>query len=480
MIMKNQLLNLKMIALMCLMMVLGGANVWAEDVTLLTKDYTWNADASKSVSQTVSGVTFSFVGGSTNPSYYDDGLRLYEGCKVSISSDDDITKIVLTYTIKNYGVLKDVTKGSWDNSKKTWTGSAKSVSLTVGHSNDTKNGQVRLTKIVVTKAQSKTLTSLAISGQPTKKIYDLGEALNPAGLVVTGTYDDNSTATITDGITWAMNPATLSLNDVSCSVTATVDGVTSPAYNVTGLVVNKAKLPATITLTGNATTLGVDEPNTFTVDYDGDGTLSATASAEGVVDLALVGKTVTVTPKAAGSVDITISATEGTEYKAASTTYTVNVVPVGIAAIRNSITSISSNKKDAFAAKLKDAVVTYVGVKYNKKTFYVEDANAGVVFYNQDLNYEVGDVLNGTISGEGFIFQGLTEVTSINSNSNIKVTKGGKVPCTEITLAELNENMDKWESRRVKVVNSNLTTALDADNVAIISQDGNSITIFEK
>lgn len=32
MIMKNQLLNLKMIALMCLMMVLGGANVWAADV----------------------------------------------------------------------------------------------------------------------------------------------------------------------------------------------------------------------------------------------------------------------------------------------------------------------------------------------------------------------------------------------------------------------------------------------------------------
>ena len=31
--MKKQLLNLKMIALMCLMMILGGANVWAEDVT---------------------------------------------------------------------------------------------------------------------------------------------------------------------------------------------------------------------------------------------------------------------------------------------------------------------------------------------------------------------------------------------------------------------------------------------------------------
>lgn len=251
--MKNQLLNLKMIALMCLMMVLGVANVWAEDVTLLTADYAneWKAGTSQSISKTVSGVTFSFDGSNsqTNPKYYDDGLRLYDKCKVSISSDDDITKIVFTYTIKNNGVLKDVTIGSWNSSKKTWTGSAKSVSLTVGHSSGT-SGQVRLTKIVVTKAQSKTLASLAISGEPTKKIYDLGEALDPTGLVVTGTYDDKSTATITDGITWAMNPKTLSLSDVACSVTATVGGVTSPAYNVTGLTVNKAKLPATITLTG--------------------------------------------------------------------------------------------------------------------------------------------------------------------------------------------------------------------------------------
>lgn len=500
MIMKNQLLNLKMIALMCLMMVLGGANVWA-------------ADKITDVANIVSGGKY-YIGATTS-NKVDCYLKI-NGSSISTGKQEEPTEKISEATIfvleksengwvikfdgtTNYLALNTGKKGKLDVKSTPSTFKFENLGGLIymtsqncalrrnkdyaqkrfgTYSTGTDNAMLDVWLMPATPA--KVLTSLAISGQPTKKIYDLGEALNPAGLVVTGTYDDKSTATITDGITWAMNPATLSLNDVSCSVTATVDGVTSPAYNVTGLVVNKAKLPATITLTGNATTLGVDEPNTFTVDYDGDGTLSATASAEGVVDLALVGKTVTVTPKAAGSVDITISATEGTEYKAASTTYTVNVVPVGIAAIRNSITSISSNKKDAFAAKLKDAVVTYVGVKYNKKTFYVEDANAGVVFYNQDLNYEVGDVLNGTISGEGFIFQGLTEVTSINSNSNITVTKGGKVPCTEITLAELNENMDKWESRRVKVVNSNLTTALDADNDAIISQDGNSITIFEK
>ena len=499
--MKNQLLNLKMIALMCLMMVLGGANAWAQKtVTIWSEDWTEQKDGAtpssinSMYSQTNSKtrVLSDKLAGGVAPE-----LLLQEKDKWTINISDlkgcsgELTLSFRTnknpkekypISVTANGNLIKLSVDESDNKlclgKFSLIKGASNVKIVFYAPKNARIDDVVLTGII---ASTKTLTSLAISGEPTKKIYDLGEALNPAGLVVTGTYDDKSTATITDGITWAMNPATLSLNDVSCSVTATVDGVTSPAYDVTGLTVNKAKLPATITLTGNATTLGIDEPNTFTVDYDGDGTLSATASAEGVVDLALVGKTVTVTPKAVGSVDITVAATEGTEYKAASKTYTVNVVPVGIAAIRNSITSISTNKKDAFTAvKLKDAVVTYVGVKNDKKTFYVEDANAGVVFYNKDLNYEVGDVLNGTISGEGFIFQGLTEVTSINSNSNITVTKGGKVPCTEITLAELNENMDKWESRRVKVVNSNLTTALDADNDAIISQDGNSITIFEK
>ena len=477
---------------MCLMMVLGGANVWAEEVTIgpdwkaffaTTYENSFNIKANELELNGVSnGVSIKVTNGTSTNGYIKSGdFRTYKGYKIvftapensnilSISSVTGTKKKFSTGDVKaNVGNLK-INNGSIN-----WTGASNSVTLSISNTGS-------FNTITITYASNKTLTSLAISDEPTKKTYEVGEALDPAGLVVTGTYDDNTTATITDGITWTMNPATLSLSDVACSVTATVDGVTSPAFNVTGLTVNKAKLPATITLTGNATTLATDdEPNTFTVGYDGDGTLSATASAEGVVDLALVDKTVTVTPKAAGSVDITISATEGTEYKATSTTYTVNVVPVGIRALRNSITSISQNKKDAFTAvKLRDAVVTYVGVKNRNKTFYVEDANAGIVFYSRDMNYEVGDVLNGTISGEGFIFQGLTEVTSINSNSNITVTKGEKVPCTEITLAELNENMDKWESRRVKVVNSILTTALDADNDAIISQDGNSITIFEK
>lgn len=59
--MKKQLLNLKMIALMCLMMVLGGANVWAADVTYTHTfkkgDFGTNTTAT-SCSATLTGVSW--------------------------------------------------------------------------------------------------------------------------------------------------------------------------------------------------------------------------------------------------------------------------------------------------------------------------------------------------------------------------------------------------------------------------------------
>ena len=132
---------------------------------------------------------------------------------------------------------------------------------------------------------TKTLKSLAISGDATKKAYNDGEEFDPTGLVVTGTYDDASTAAITEGITWTKTPAKLAVGNTSCSVTATVNGVTSPAYEVTGLSVTKTislsiepatstvvKAPVMVTLTATSgatvyyTTNG-DEPSTSSEKY---------------------------------------------------------------------------------------------------------------------------------------------------------------------------------------------------------------------
>lgn len=157
---------------------------------------------------------------------------------------------------------------------------------------------------------TKKLASLAISGTPTRTKYNDGEEFDPKGLVVTGTYDDNTPATITDGITWAKTPAKLAVGNTSCSVTATVNGVTSPAYEVTGLTVVKSiylsiapatytdvKAPVTVTLTATEgaavyyTTNG-DEPTTSSMKYDAPfkvtksgTTVKAIAVAEGAEDV---------------------------------------------------------------------------------------------------------------------------------------------------------------------------------------------------
>ena len=153
--------------------------------------------------------------------------------------------------------------------------------LKVTNKNNTQFSKIEIYK----KASTKPLKSLAISGDATKKAYNDGDAFDPTGLVVTGTYDDASTATITDGITWTKTPATLTVGTTSCSVTATVNGVTSPAYDVTGLTVTKTiklsidpatstmvKAPVKVTLTADAgatiyyTTNG-DDPTTTSTKY---------------------------------------------------------------------------------------------------------------------------------------------------------------------------------------------------------------------
>lgn len=491
---------------MCLMMVLGGgANVWAEDVTLLTADYTWNADASKSVSQTVSGVTFSFVGGTTKPTYYPkNGLRLYEGCKVSISSDDDISQIVFTYTVSNYGVLNDVTLGSWNDSKKTWTGSAKSVSLTVGHSSGSNNGQVRLTKIVVTKAQSKTLTSLAISGEPSKKTYEVGEEFDPTGLVVTGTYDDKSTATITDGITWTKNPKTLSLGDVACSVIASVGEVKSESYVVNGLnvvrtislsidpttsTVVKAPVNVTLTATEGATvyyTTNGDEPTTnsdiykgpFEVTHSGT-TVKALAVAEGAENVTAEA-TYTIQPEQPvfsdesktfkDAFNVTLSLPESTD-ATSKIYYEIGGTATAESKLYEDPITISA-EKDGEKVILHAVVVDQYGnvgkekfCTYTKTNAIVFDFTAnpnawGIKPLHSNTIGKTNEIAGKELPMDGVVMtatSGTSNATCIYDTPNLRVYNGGSITFTApegYNLSEISFTGDKFSDKSGKKLNA--------------------------
>lgn len=84
-----------------------------------------------------------------------------------------------------------------------------------------------------------TLTSIAVSGTPTKTEYYAGDAFETAGLVVTGTYSDSHQETITEGIEWTVDPETLALETTSVDVMAGVGSVVSDVYTVNGLTVTK-------------------------------------------------------------------------------------------------------------------------------------------------------------------------------------------------------------------------------------------------
>lgn len=87
-----------------------------------------------------------------------------------------------------------------------------------------------------TSEATKQVTGIEITTQPTKTVYKEGEKFNPAGMVVTATYDDDTTAPVTD-YTYSNHNA-LSIEDTEIVIsyegfTATVTIKVEKVYDVT-------------------------------------------------------------------------------------------------------------------------------------------------------------------------------------------------------------------------------------------------------
>ncbi|MCQ2293927.1 MAG: bacterial Ig-like domain-containing protein [Bacteroidaceae bacterium] len=141
---------------------------------------------------------------------------------------------------------KTVTNGiTWTITPETLTVGTTSVSV-VAKVGDVESSAYTVNGVTV--IAPKTLTSIAISGTPTKMEYQVGDAFNPAGLVVTGTYSDSSKEEITDGIEWIITPSTFAEVDVAASVlvVAKVGDIESSPYMATGLIVKEKTTPSAL------------------------------------------------------------------------------------------------------------------------------------------------------------------------------------------------------------------------------------------
>lgn len=78
---------------------------------------------------------------------------------------------------------------------------------------------------------TKTIDHVTVTGTATKTAYVDGEVFDPAGLIVTLYYTDETNEVVTDGITWAPTTA-LTVGMTSVDVTATVENTTSAVYPV--------------------------------------------------------------------------------------------------------------------------------------------------------------------------------------------------------------------------------------------------------
>lgn len=210
----------------------GGSYAWEEEITFSSND--WKGSGEKGC--TKSGVTISTTDGSLVEEF-----RIFKNQTFTVASTvGEITKIEITCTAKDKakygpGCFGAVEGYSYSGKIGTWTGSATSVNLKAS------TNQVRATKIVVTveSAPAANLTSIAVSGTPTKTTYFDGDPFDPTGLVVTGTYDDGTQKEITDGIVWVKDPEILKLGTTSVDVMASVGNITSEIYTVKGITVKE-------------------------------------------------------------------------------------------------------------------------------------------------------------------------------------------------------------------------------------------------
>lgn len=503
--MKKALLNFKTLLLVCLLIAVGGANAWAKDSTLGPD---WNAlfgtkyDGQISLPINLSGtntdgVSITYNNGTSQTQGYikkNGELRAYKGYTITIKAPSNC----IISAIKSVKGSKEGKSMTADNGTVkvssgaiSWSGSSNAVKLTVT------NGIFSFKTITVTYEQGATLKSLAISGTPTKTTYNAGETFDPTGLTVTGTYDDNTTAEIKDGIKWTTTPATLSAGTTSCSVSATVGSVTSPAYEVTGLTVaysislsidpatsTVVKAPVKVTL--NATegaavyyTTNGDEPTTRSTKYTApfDVTISGTtvkaiAVAEGADDVKAEA-TYTIKPDQPvfsdeskifkNAFNVTLSLPETTD--ATSTIhYAIGSTATADSPVYSEPVNISA-ENDGDQVILHAVVVDQYGnVGTEKRCTYTKNNNIVFDFTENPNVWGItplssnGKTGDNVISGKELKVDGVVMTATngssngtclyLNSNDNtvnLRVYKGGSITFTApdgYNLSEISYNLD--------------------------------------
>ena len=188
-----------------------------------------------------------------------------------------------------------------------------------------------------------------------------------------------------------------------------------------------------------------------------------------------------------GTITITFDANSSTtESRAASflvigkeSNYTVTLTQSKIATtvmeLVNQLTSKDSKNQSQYSVTIAEdeaAVVSYV----NGNNVFIEDETGGILLFKKSHGLTAGTKIFGKITGKGYKYNGLPEITSIDG---VETADGGTVPCTEITLSELLKNYNRYMSCRVLIKDVTVTDAIaGSDRNGKIQQGESEIAVY--
>lgn len=408
MIMKNQLLNLKMIALMCLMMVLGGANVWAQ--ASLPVSYDDNvANLPKGFSQRGLGkytnspkLKFDTEGDylllhiDSDPGEFSCLLKQNGGSNTTSLQFDiqyslDGKKFTTFQTINALGSgnTKTVT---YDFSNLSGVRYIKWIYTKKGSSTNIGLGSISV------KEKTKAVQSITFLGTPTKTVYNEGELFDPAGIKVMALYEgETDQVDVTSNATLDYDKTPLAVGTTQMEVKASFkEKVATQTFDITVNELPKYDITATAAVGGS-----------YTVKIgDGD---EVSVPAEGATYKSIEGKKVVMT----------IAAADG--YKTQSTPFEVETYDNK---------SVSVSKSGTFYSFTMPAKAVTITAKFSKLYNITKGVCEHGTITIENSNTEVSQAVKGNkivvtatpdehydLSGMYYVVSGSDEHVSISGNS---------------------------------------------------------------
>lgn len=220
-------------------------------------------------------------------------------------------------------------------------------------------------------------------------------------------------------------------------------------------VITKPTLPLSTSFFGSMT-VEITATDGLDIYYTTDGTVPTTNSTAYTGALTI---SETTTIKA-----IAVQPTNGAESAVASATYTAGSVFASLAEANKAATAT----RVVSQITLTDALVTFI----SGSNTYVQDATGGFLIYGT-TDLTVGDIVNGTVQGQLYLYNGLPEITNPTLEVNV-VSSNNMVKPTVVNAAELAANPLDYISQYVAVMNASF-----AEDVATSAKTSIDFTVGE-